>query len=158
MADEQEKSADRSSSDHLESTPFATDEESERIASSSDMNLQLAMTRTALSLDRTLLSWIRTSLALIGFGFTLAKYIHVLVTHDALRSLKIDSPRTIGIIMMLLGVGGIAGGIVQYLNSMSHLKRVGVVSQWTPALVMAIMLLVAGGALTWRIVAKAHMF
>jgi putative membrane protein len=30
--------------------------------------------RTRLSLERTLMSWVRTSVALIGFGFTIVRF------------------------------------------------------------------------------------
>ena len=39
---------------------------------------ELAIARTIEAADRTLLAWIRTSLALIGFGFTANKVLSVL--------------------------------------------------------------------------------
>ncbi|HMP51156.1 MAG TPA: DUF202 domain-containing protein, partial [Candidatus Melainabacteria bacterium] len=74
-----------------------------------DLGTELAMSRTILALERTMLAWIRTSLALLGFGFTFAKYIHSMLQHSALKELQVGSPRNLGIILMALGVAGIAG-------------------------------------------------
>jgi putative membrane protein len=43
-----------------------------------DPSTLLAMQRNLMAADRTLMAWIRTSLSLIGFGFTLAKVFRAL--------------------------------------------------------------------------------
>ncbi len=109
-----------------------------------DVGTQLAMTRTTLALDRTMLAWIRTCLALIGFGFTFAKFVHAVLQHSALKELKIDSPRNLGLMLMLLGVCGIAGGIIQYFFAHKRLRVVTDVSLWSAAFILAIGLMIAG--------------
>jgi len=119
--------------------------------SATDVGTELAMTRTILALDRTMLAWIRTSIALLGFGFTFAKYLHAFVQHTMLKELHLDSPRSLGFILMLLGISGIAGGIVQYFMAHRRLKVIAPISIWSPSLLLAIGILVAGTVLTIRI-------
>ena len=138
-------------SDEVEKQPpQKTNKKDDAIASIAavDLSTSLAMTRTMLSLDRTMLAWVRTSLALLGFGFTLAKYIHNLISHSALKGLNIDSPRTMGLIMMALGVGGIAGGVIQYFRAWRELRKNSAISPWSPAVIMAMIILIFGGIIT----------
>jgi len=45
-----------------------------------DANTQLALQRSFLATERTLMAWIRTSISMIGFGFTLAKLFQSLAS------------------------------------------------------------------------------
>ena len=133
----------------------------QEVVKPTNINTELAMTRTTLALDRTMLAWIRTSLALLGFGFTFAKYIHSIIQHSALRELNITSPRTLGIFLMSLGVIGIAGGVIQYFQAHLHLRSLSADtsrSLWSPTIIMAILLLVASTVLTVAIMLRVKLF
>lgn len=71
---------------------------------------------TALALDRTLLAWIRTALTLIGFGFTLAKFVHDLLEKGVLHGVPPYYPRTVGFALMVLGLFTLVGGAVEYIH------------------------------------------
>ena len=75
----------------------------------------MALMRTALALDRTLLAWMRTSLTLIGFGFALARYINHIITVDHLNNISHAYPREIGAGLMALGVACLVGGMIEYV-------------------------------------------
>lgn len=125
-----------------------------------DLGTELAMSRTILALERTMLAWIRTSLALLGFGFTFAKYIHSMLQHSALKELQVGSPRNLGIILMALGVAGIAGGVIQYVHAHRHMKHLAPNASpaiWSPALIMAVILLIASTVLTVGVMLKLKM-
>ena len=49
-----------------------------------DQSTQLALQRSFLATERTRMAWIRTSLSMIGFGFTLAKLFQSLASSNVL--------------------------------------------------------------------------
>ncbi len=76
----------------------------------------LGAIRTALAAERTLMAWVRTSLGLISFGFTLHKVIH------ALGAAREASPRRMGIVLAAMGTLALAAGTIQYLNVFRSLQ------------------------------------
>jgi len=52
------------------------EEETSRFDVKGDVSSHFAWLRTRLSIERTLMSWIRTSTALIAFGFTIFQFLH----------------------------------------------------------------------------------
>lgn len=77
---------------------------------------RLAIERTIMAADRTLLASVRTSLSLIGFGFTIYKILDHFHTIEGVRFIREQTPRNLGIFMLLLG-------IVPLLLSIHHYKR-----------------------------------
>ena len=53
--------------------------------------------RTRLSLERTLMSWVRTSVALIGFGFTIVQFFEHLHSEVVAPALRPQAPRYLGL-------------------------------------------------------------
>jgi putative membrane protein len=67
--------------------------------------------RTRLSLERTLMAWLRTAVALIGFGFAIVQYLNHLQRLAGTR--VVDLPRA----PQFLGLALIAAGILALLIS-----------------------------------------
>jgi bile acid:Na+ symporter, BASS family len=113
---------------------------------SSDANTQieLAKIRTALALDRTLLAWIRTSLTFITFGFGLAKFMVELQRDGHLHGFgtgTLDSPKVLGLTMMVLGLAGLGGGAVDYWGTAKILTKTDLsVSPFSSSFLVAIAL------------------
>lgn len=84
--------------------------------------------RTALALDRTLLAWIRTALTLIGFGFTLAKFVHDMIARGVIHGAPPLYPRQIGFVLMGLGVATLVGGAFEYVRLGRKLGIAGIMS------------------------------
>jgi putative membrane protein len=112
-----------------------------------------AWMRTRLSIERTLLSWVRTATALIGFGFTIFQFF------DRFNDMAgVAPPRNPGapvyIALSLVGTGTFAlivamweyRGMVRYLWSDEFKEIAGVHDQpgWTPATLVATLLSLIG--------------
>jgi putative membrane protein len=78
-----------------------------------DTSTRLAYERTYLAHERTLMGWVRTALALISFGFTIAKLFEYLREKQGERATLL-SPRAVGIIMIATGLAALALATVQH--------------------------------------------
>jgi putative membrane protein len=99
------------------------------------------MTRTALSAERTLMSWVRTALAMISFGFSIYKFMHALAASHA------ESPRHLGIALATLGTAALAAGTFQYRRIVRGLPgpQTGGFTLYVALAVIAVGLLVMAG-------------
>ena len=79
--------------------------------------------RTRLSLERTLLSWERTAIALLGFGFTIVKFFEYLGTESGVKpALLPQAPRLFGLALIAGSVIVLAISIWQYRWSITYLR------------------------------------
>ncbi len=82
-----------------------------------DLRLQGALVRTALSSEQTLMSWVRTALSMVTFGFSIAQFFFFLGDNqDDLNFTA--SPNRLGVTLICFGV------IVLVLASAEHLLRI----------------------------------
>ncbi len=87
-----------------------------------DTATRLAYERTFLAMDRTQMAWVRTALSLISFGFTIAKFFEYSRKRRPGHPV-IANPRTIGILMIAIGLVSLALGTVQHFISMRLLRK-----------------------------------
>ena len=73
-----------------------------------------AWIRTRLSLERTMMSWVRTSVALIGFGFTIVQFFERLHSESVAPALRPQAPRYLGLSLIAAGVITLLLSIWQY--------------------------------------------
>ena len=112
-----------------------------------DPNTILAMQRNLMASDRTLMAWIRTSLSLIGFGFTLAKVFrslaeeHVLVRGPAGN---IWSAEAVGMALLLLGVFALIAAIFDHHHDLKQLRAAGLARRFSLPTAVASVLAIVG--------------
>src|SRR5262245_29685122 len=109
--------------------------------------------RTRLALERTLMSWLRTSVALIGFGFAIVQFFERLNSMQGVApALQAHAPRYLGV--ALIGTGVIAllvalwqyHALARYLLSKEFepIAGIGEVVRHTPLYAIAFLLICIG--------------
>jgi putative membrane protein len=78
--------------------------------------------RTRLSLERTLMAWVRTATALIGFGFTIVQFFERFGSMEGVEvALRPQAPRYLGLALIGAGVMGLAISLWQYRSAIDYL-------------------------------------
>ena len=87
-----------------------------------DTSTRLAYERTYLAHERTLMGWVRTAIALISFGFTIAKIFEYLREKEGPRATLLG-PRVVGIIMIAMGLVALALATMQHRRASKRLHE-----------------------------------
>jgi putative membrane protein len=84
---------------------------------------QLALDRTNLAHERTLMSWIRTAISLITFGFTIYKFFQLeLQLENRPRLHDVIGPRQFAILMISIGLFSLMGATIEYRMHRNDLR------------------------------------
>jgi putative membrane protein len=112
-----------------------------------------AWVRTRLALERTIMSWLRTAVALIGFGFAIVQYLEHLDQTPGTRAAYLPhAPRYLGLALIACGILALVISIWQYRWSIRYLwgepytPLAGVTKEGkqTPVIAVAIVLILIG--------------
>ena len=78
--------------------------------------------RTRLSVERTMMSWQRTAVALIGFGFAIVQYFNHLQQIPGARPAYLPTaPEYLGLALISCGILALAISLWQYLRTVRYL-------------------------------------
>ena len=81
-----------------------------------------AWVRTRLALERTIMSWLRTAVALIGFGFAIVQYLYHLEQQPGARQAHFPhAPQYLGLALISCGILALLISIWQYWWSIRYL-------------------------------------
>jgi putative membrane protein len=86
-----------------------------------DASTDLAFERSRLASERTLMAWIRTSLSMISFGFTIFKFFEYLGESGGMELRR--GPLNLGRVMVVLGVLLLVPAIVQHWQFLRGLSE-----------------------------------
>src|SRR5215470_17388071 len=117
-------------------------------ASASD---HFAWVRTRLALERTIMSWLRTAVALIGFGFAIVRYLKHLQQSPGVRAADFPTaPEYLGLALISCGILALVISIWQYRWGLRYLwgepftPIAGVTKEGKQTPIMAVALLLIG--------------
>jgi putative membrane protein len=78
--------------------------------------------RTRLAIERTLMAWVRTATALIGFGFTIVQFFERFADMEGVSAATRPlAPRYLGLALIAAGVLGLALALWQYCWVVNYL-------------------------------------
>jgi putative membrane protein len=124
---------------------------SERFEVTPNATTHFALLRTRLAVERTLLSWVRTAMALIGFGFTIVKLFTQLNKMSKVPALEPHAAHYFGISLVAIGTLALCISVWQYQRFNRYLwTQFAAVAgmegkrQHTPTLAIAICLIFVG--------------
>ena len=111
-----------------------------------------AWIRTRLSVERTLMSWVRTATALIGFGFTIVQFFERMQNMESVApALRPQMPRYLGLALIAAGIAGLIVSLWQYRSLLRYMHDefkpiAGVrrIPHQTPLMAVTIALLLIG--------------
>jgi putative membrane protein len=129
---------------------IATDVERFEVRVTADSHF--AWLRTRLSVERTMMSWIRTAVSLIGFGFAIVQFFERMTQMPGAKPAYFpDAPKYLGLALIFCGVTALIISIWQYqwvaryLRSGSFVKIAGVKQgMQSPVIAVAVLLTMIG--------------
>jgi putative membrane protein len=97
--------------------------------------------------ERTLMAWIRTSISMIGFGFTLAKLFQALAEAKVLirgPAGRIWTPVGVGMVLISLGTFSLVVAVFDHQRVVKALRAAGLESRFSLTLAVASVLAILG--------------
>jgi putative membrane protein len=93
------------------------------VAAPVDNAFLLAVERTRLAHERTLIAWLRTALSMISFGFTIYKFFQYEIGKGAPAATeRLLSPRGFALVMIGTGLVALLMSTIQHREGMKRLR------------------------------------
>ena len=122
------------------------------------LNDILAIDRTRMAAERNLMAWVRTSLSMIAFGFTLYKFLQAMQAQSTVPVLRPQAPRNVGLVLVGIGTFAIIVACVQHWKYVRKLRPDQPYKPWDLAFIVAILIGLLGVLIFASIVRTAGPF
>ena len=119
------------------------------------LNDILAIDRTRLASERTLMAWVRTALSMISFGFTIYKFLQVLQGQSTLPVLRPQTPRDVGLTLIGIGTFAVLIACVQHWKYIKKLRPDQPYRPWDLTFIVACLIGFLGLAMIVSIIFRA---
>ncbi len=138
-----------------------TEEDGTRFEVRMTADSHFSWVRTRLSVERTLMSWVRTAIALIGFGFTIVQFFERLSSFEGAKpALHPEAPRYLGLALIFAGVIALIVSLWQYRTLLRYLwsgnfAKLAIIREGparTPLFAVTLLLVVIGLAAFFAVV------
>ncbi len=122
--------------------------------SSTESPPSLQVMNTLMAADRTLMAWIRTSLSLLSFGFTIYKILQGFQDVSGKFVVRMDAPRNVGLFLTGMGTLAMVMGTMEYLHTLKVLHQPRIFGRPRAPLIMALIMSLMGIILLFSITSK----
>jgi putative membrane protein len=109
-----------------------------------DVPVNLPLMNTLMAADRTLMSWTRTSLSLLSFGFTIFKILQGFQEAESKIMIRSDTPRDAGLFLTAMGTLAMVMGTLEYWQTLKVLKQPRIFQRPRSPLIMAMIMSLSG--------------
>lgn len=104
------------------------------------LNDQLAIDRTRLAAERSLMAWTRTAMAMITFGFTIYKFLQALHAQSPVPVPRPDAPHNVGLLLVGIGTFAVLVATIQHRQYVTKLGPGLIGRRWDLAIIVAILI------------------
>ena len=104
----------------------------------------LAVDRTRLAHERTLMAWVRTATSLISFGFTIYKFFQYLREKGEAHEGRLFGPREFAMAMIGIGLTALVLATIQHRREMMALRAQHAQVPYSLATVIAALVAILG--------------
>ena len=100
----------------------------------------LAVERTRVAYDRTMMAWIRTAISLLTFGFGIYKFFEIGTGRARALAHPWVGPREFGLAMVSIGLISLLIGALDNKRNISRLQAYAVVTHKSKATLLAVLI------------------
>jgi putative membrane protein len=105
----------------------------------------LAIHRTIIASERTLMAWIRTAISMIGFGFSIYKFLQYLPEEIATGNVRDpQAPRNLGLTLIALGTLALVAAAWQHRHFLNEIGVSQARHVWSVSFAVAILVILIG--------------
>ena len=115
----------------------------------------LALERTLMAAERTLMAWVRTALSLIGFGFTIFKFLEYMKEQGLRPAMRPHGPWEVGLTLVGIGTFALIIACVQHWKFMKKLRPDQPDKPWDLSFIVAILIGLLGAVMFVSMILRA---